>query len=247
MSSRMCPECGSNRVKKDGWRYPDEDCIQRFQCKKCGFRFSRKKQHSNTLLNKGKNSMYALPDKAMKNMLQVINLEAKKEMSNGLLGATEADIKGRLLQYSFWMQKQRYSAATIRLNQSCLRALLKRDAKLLDPESVKEVIAKEKAWGENRKRNIINAYNLFVKLNGLSWEKPKCHVTQKFPFIPKEEEIDALIAGCGKKTSTFLQLLKETTMRSGEAKRLIWTDLDFERNLVTLNDPEKRSNPGCGE
>ena len=68
-------------------------------------------------------------------------------------------------------------------------------------------------------------------------------MTQKFPFIPKEEEIDALIAGSGKKTSTFLQLLKETAMRSGEAKRLHWIDIDFERTLVTLNDPEKRSNP----
>jgi hypothetical protein len=39
------------------------------------------------------------------------------------------------------------------------------------------------------------------------------HIERKFPFIPKEEEIDALIAGSGKKTSTFLQLLKETAMR----------------------------------
>jgi len=32
-------------------------------------------------------------------------------------------------------------------------------------------------------------------------------------------------------------------MRSGEAKRIEWTDIDFERNLITLNQPEKGSNP----
>jgi len=32
-------------------------------------------------------------------------------------------------------------------------------------------------------------------------------------------------------------------MRSGEAKRLHWTDVDFERRMITLNNPEKGSNP----
>ena len=32
-------------------------------------------------------------------------------------------------------------------------------------------------------------------------------------------------------------------MRSGEAKRIRWTDLDSERRIITLNEPEKGSNP----
>ncbi len=32
-------------------------------------------------------------------------------------------------------------------------------------------------------------------------------------------------------------------MRAGEAVRLEWTDIDFERRIITLNRPEKRSNP----
>jgi integrase len=52
-----------------------------------------------------------------------------------------------------------------------------------------------------------------------------------------------LIAGAGKKLAAFLQLLKETAMRAGEAVRLEWTDTDFERRIITLNKPEKRSNP----
>jgi len=113
----------------------------------------------------------------------------------------------------------------------------------MDPESVKEVLAKEKSWSQNRRRNIINAYTLFLKVHRLQWEKPKCQVTQKIPFIPTEQELDALIAGCGKKTATFLQLLKETAMRCGKAKRVLWTDVNSEKRLITLNQPEKGSNP----
>jgi integrase len=32
-------------------------------------------------------------------------------------------------------------------------------------------------------------------------------------------------------------------MRNGEAKRLQWTDIDLEKHLIGLNDPEKGSNP----
>ena len=77
----------------------------------------------------------------------------------------------------------------------------------------------------------------------MSWTKPKCPITRKFPFIPSEQEIDALIAGSNKKHAAYHQLLKETAMRSGEAKRLQWTDIDKEKHVITLNDPEKGSNP----
>jgi integrase len=38
-------------------------------------------------------------------------------------------------------------------------------------------------------------------------------------------------------------LIKETAMRAGEAKSLEWKDIDFERNTITLNKPEKFGNP----
>jgi len=84
---------------------------------------------------------------------------------------------------------------------------------------------------------------MFVKFNKMSWEKPRCVVAEKFPFVPTEQEIDTLISASGKKLSTFLLLLKETAMRRGEAKRLEWINVDSERNTITLNEPEKHSNP----
>jgi len=82
-----------------------------------------------------------------------------------------------------------------------------------------------------------------LKMHGSNWDKPKYTVEQKIPFIPTEQEINALIAGAGKKLAAFLQLLKETAMRASEAVRLEWTDIDFERRIITLNKPEKRGNP----
>jgi hypothetical protein len=110
------------------------------------------------------------------------------------------------------MKKQGYAKETMRGYVSCLRTLWNRGANLYDPESVKEVMAKQK-WSANRRRNAINGYTLFLKMQGQTWEKPKCKVTRKIPFIPTEQELDTLIAGSGKKTATFLQLLKETAMR----------------------------------
>ena len=64
----------------------------------------------------------------------------------------------------------------------------------------------------------------------------------KIPFIPTETELDQLIADCSKKVSTFLQLLKETGMRSGEAFKLKWKDFDFVTKTVRVNNPEKHGN-----
>ncbi|MCJ7718419.1 tyrosine-type recombinase/integrase, partial [Candidatus Bathyarchaeota archaeon] len=152
------------------------------------------------------------------------------------------DIKGKLVQFAWWMEKQGYASGTIRSNSGALRALLTRNANLLDPESVKEALAREKNWSQNRRRNVINAYTLLLKTNGEHWEKPKCTITKKFPFIPTEAEIDALIAGSGRTNAALTQLLKETAMRPGEAKRIEWINIDSERCVISLNDPEKGSN-----
>ena len=152
-------------------------------------------------------------------------------------------VKGKIVELLIYMKRQGYAESTIRLNRIALKVLQERGANLLDPESVKEVIANQKVWSGNRKRNVINAYTLFLKIQGRKWEKPKVKVSARFPFIPTEKELDALISGSGKKNASFLQLLKETAMRSGEAKRLEWVDLDFEKNVITLNNPEKGSNP----
>src|SRR3990170_6304362 len=73
--------------------------------------------------------------------------------------------------------------------------------------------------------------------------RPKYKQCEKVPFIPHETEIDALIAGTDRKTSSLLRLLKETAMRLGEAWQLEWIHLDVQNHVVTCNNPEKNSRP----
>lgn len=242
-----CPQCGNSRLYKDGLRYlTDDSNVQRWLCRDCAHRFSEKPlqekrdwQINTPALIVSKRQVCELLTEDSKNLTEVTRQEqAQREGTQ-----PTADVKGNIVSFLFHLEKEGYAKDTIRGTAGALRALQQRGANLLDPESVKEVLAKEQKWSPNRRKNVINYYTLFLKYNKIVWEKPRCKIQQKIPFIPTETEIDALISGTGKKTATFLQTLKETAMRSGEAKRLQWTDVDFERHIVRLNDPEKGSNP----
>jgi len=58
-------------------------------------------------------------------------------------------------------------------------------------------------------------------------------VERKLPFIPTEVEINHLIASCGKRTPTFLQVLNDTRARTAEALKLRWIEID-EKDGVTI-------------
>lgn len=239
--SLSCPECGSTHIDKNGHRcITGEIDIQRYICQNCGYRFSEKPPNDYKESHTIRNRQLCVLQGATKKLTEATKIKIVAGRENH--SNTPQDVKGKIVELCFYMQKQGYSITTIRLNRTALNVLSTRGADLSNPESVKEVISKQK-WSEARKRNVINAYTLYLKIQGLHWEPPRYKVNRKFPFIPTEKEIDDLIAGCGKKCSTFLQLLKETAMRSGEAKRLEWTDIDFEKNIITLNLPEKGSNP----
>jgi len=147
-----------------------------------------------------------------------------------------------LVKHAWWMEKEGRKESTITLRNRLLATLIRRGANLLDPDSVKETIARFECQ-DGTKLQYVHAYNGFAKVNGIFWELPKYDQIEKIPFIPTETELDQLIAACGKKMATLLQLLKETAMRVGEALRLEWIDVDTERCIITFNQPEKRSKP----
>jgi integrase len=120
--------------------------------------------------------------------------------------------------------------------------LVRRGADLFNPESVKATIMFQQ-WSNSTKAQIIAAYKRFAVLNHISWTPPKCKIVRKLPYIPLEKDIDELIASCGKKLSTVLQLLKESGMRIGECLRLDWDDIDLEQRTIVINNPEKHGNP----
>jgi integrase len=166
-----------------------------------------------------------------------------KTVAGEIEGKAAQDVKGKIIEFLWYLKKNGYQPSTINVYNTWLQTLIKYGANLLDGESVKEVIANREKWNPNTKTNVILAYRLFAEFNGLKWNPPRHGYIQRgLPFIPLESEIDALISGSGKQTATILQLLKETGMRIGEAARLKWTDIDFEKQTVTVNYPEKNSN-----
>jgi integrase/DNA-directed RNA polymerase subunit RPC12/RpoP len=258
MESVECPSCKGKRIWKDGLRYNEVGSIQRYVCRDCGFRFSEKRSSSK--------HVGRIPTKAFFNSSSLtsncqVSDESKRRACVSLAvgeknlaevetrtekraaGATglSNEIKGKLVEYAWWMKKEGYSEATIKARTMLLTILAKRGANLLDPESVKEAIAKQE-WSEGSKLHTVKAYDLFAFINNITWNPPNYKQNQKLPFIPLESELDQLIASCGKKTAALLQLLKETGMRVGEAWRLKWTNIDAEHNTITLNEPEKNSN-----
>jgi len=251
-SSPKYPECGSDRVWKDGLRQTSTGRqVQRYICRNCGFRFSFNgsdiSKHAQKIHRQFLKSSQAIPyyrqicaaqQKGAKNLAEVESQTEKQAA-----GATEqtADIKGKIIEFAWWMKKQGYSDATIEGRARVLKVLMKRGANVLDPESVKDIIARQR-WSEGRKANAIKAYTNFLKMIGGTWQPPICRDVRKIPFIPLEREIDDLIASCNQHIAAFLRIGKETGARAGEIYSLRWSDIDFERQTIRIT-AEKNSNP----
>ncbi|MGB9925947.1 MAG: tyrosine-type recombinase/integrase [Candidatus Bathyarchaeales archaeon] len=151
------------------------------------------------------------------------------------------NVPEKVVNYMLWLKKQGYAESTI-FNRVKIIKYLAKHANIDDTEAIKELIAKKDSWSLGRKEIIVECYSNYLICVGGTWNPPKYRAIEKLPFIPTESEIDYLIAACGNKTGTFLQLLKETGARCGEAWQLEWTDIDTEHNTVRIT-PEKHSNP----
>jgi integrase len=137
------------------------------------------------------------------------------------------------------MRKTDYRNSTV---QTCVRALkaLARRTNLLDPESVKSYLANAKL-SENRKTKLLEDVSRSYAYLKIPFTRPRYKRIEMLPFIPLENEIDQLIAGATQKSTAFLQCIKETAARPGEAWSIKWTDIDAQRSCITIR-PEKNSN-----
>jgi integrase len=167
-------------------------------------------------------------------------VEKEEKEKSGQAGAAEAS--GKIVEFLWWLKKQGYAESTIKSRVKLLKRLVKLGANLFDPDSVKEVIAKQDTWNPGRKELAVEAYSSFLTMLGGAWNPPRYKRIPKLPFIPLESEIDQLIACFGSKMAALLQLLKETGIRLGEAVRIKWQDIDFQSGVIRIT-PEKGSNP----
>jgi integrase len=139
------------------------------------------------------------------------------------------------------MTRKEYSKTTIKLREVHLNRLVRLNADLDNPESVETVLALSN-WGKAYKRIIVGCYKAYCKWREIFWEAPRIHVPQKIEKLPTEEDVKILIAGLGKRTATLCQVLYETGCRIGEGCKLRWNDVDWKRQRININAPEKRGN-----
>ena len=143
--------------------------------------------------------------------------------------------KGLITQFYAYMEKEGYPHESEYPGR--IKTLVRRGADLLDPESVKAVVGKQKIKNGS-KLQYIAAYALFAKMLKLTWSPPRYKQEECLPFIPDEKELDCLISGCiSKRMGAYLQTLKETFADPGEARKLRWIDVNG--NVITINRPVK--------
>jgi len=244
--SLSCPRCRSSRLWRAGVRHSAfGDQIQRWFCRDCRFRFSDPED-----VQKAWSAIERFERQSLKSGSNIVsnsqicvtetkNLAAEQQKTEVLRRNDLSTAKGKIVEYEFWMMKQGYAKTTIEARGRIMNRLVRLGANLYDPEQIKEIIAKQ-PWSEGRKEVVTETYSNYLAMAGGKWNPPKYHRIEKIPFIPTEQEIDQLIAGCGEKTTALLQALKETGMRVGEAWKLKWTDIDYVNATISIT-PEKGS------
>jgi len=238
------PQCGSRRIYRDGMRYiASSRSVQRWLCRDCGYRFSEKKplqENQDWQINSADTNVS--PSQVCELLQESKNLTETARQETAQRESTEpSKLSALILDYAWQAKKRGLAEITIKQRVYKLKLLIKRGADLTNGDSVLTVLATNN-WTQQNKRVFIVAYRSFAKTFKIEWEPPKTIVQRKLPYIPTEEEINQLIAGCGKKTATFLQVLKDTAARSAEAAKLKWIDIDEKTCTIRINNPIKGSN-----
>ena len=247
-----CPECTSQKVWKDGLRYIGGHAIQRFLCRKCGFRFSagsRFEAGSNPAgfsylepNRHGLNRRSGLSNRQIcvsqtKGAKNLADMQGKTRIERPQREGTLSQQK--IIDYIWFMKKNGRAESTILSRVKLIKRLAKLGADLYDPEDVKRVIASQE-WTAGRKALACDAYATFLALIGGSWQRPMYKPVEKEPFIPQPSEVKQLIAGCSSRMACFLQVMFETAMRPGEVWTMVWKDYD-EPTRTLKATPEKGS------
>jgi len=159
----------------------------------------------------------------------LVKVETRTETA---LRESTQDVKGQIISFAWHLKKLGRSEATIKTYTKYVQNIGKY-GNLNDPESIKLAIATH-FKDRNTKRLACCAYDAFLKYLGISWEKPNYKTEHKRAFIPTDEEMHLAINTGRKRSVIFSMFLYETGARANEAQRLEWTDLDQERNKVTI-------------
>ena len=160
MSSLTCPQCGSNLLFKDGlYTRKNGEEVQKWRCRECGRKFVEKSLGlpPQENLRRRINSPTCIVNGSQLCALEVEKLVPHTETKTVAGEILQQDVKGKIVDFSFWMLKEGYSKSTIKTRTKILMRLIRLGANIFNPESVKETIAKH-PWSSARKCIAIDAY-----------------------------------------------------------------------------------------
>jgi len=243
-----CPECGSSKTWRDGWRYSGTASVQRFLCRTCGFRFSDP-IYKGAIVSSASDIRIRNASKTLKSERGIVvnrqicvsetkNLRPpiKKHVGAGVLtDETKAVIK----VFEGWMQKEGYKPNRYGAN---LKTLVYLGADLMNPEDVKAKIGAHKVR-DGMKMLLCYAYEAFLKMNNMTWNRPTYKQDEIIPFVAETGELEQLIAAShSKRMAAYLQTLKETFTDPSEAIPIEW-DIDINGKYITIRHPVKGHRP----
>lgn len=152
---------------------------------------------------------------------------------------TTLPAENQIVSCAWQLQKDGFAPETVTTTIDKLKRLSK-FCNINEPEQVKEAIAKMNVSNTTKLHTAL-VYERYLKFISKTWQRPKYKIDTKEPFIPTQQELEALISAGRHKTATALQTLYETGCRIGELVEIKWIDLDIQRKTLTINHAEKHS------
>jgi integrase len=250
-SAIQCPECGSRSVK-DG--LSDDKQKQRYICKTCERRFTppyveAKNINAEKLSTVNSQLCAKIEAKKLDSATETktaVAVGEKQKQKFPFAVIRNLDLipeksRGLLIQYMAYLEREGF-AGEIQY-PTTLSHLVKDGADLLDPESVKTVIAQQKKkngepWSNSMKMLSVYAYDAFCKMKNITWNRPTYHQNEATIAYHDEKLLDLLVNAAGsRKMATFLSCLKETFADPSEIIEAEWIDL--KENVLSINHPCK--------
>jgi len=142
----------------------------------------------------------------------------------------QTPISERIVNLLLQLQRDGLAETTLKPMGRRLRSL-SRFVDLDKPEEVKQFIA-DQNWSASYKSNMVHAYGHYIKFCGLSWVRPNYKRTERIRKVPREEQINKIIAHASSKYVLAFSVLRDTGLRPVEYTWLRVKDIDLETGLL---------------
>ena len=153
---------------------------------------------------------------------------------------TRSAYRDKIINLLWELKKKGLSNYTIK-NYSKSLYKLAQNCNLDSPETVRTFLANLDST-HGYKKQLVFAYESYVKMYGLTWNRPKYIPRRKMPKIPQEAKIDCIIAHASPKLRTAIAISKDTGLRPIELMNLKLRDVDLQKRPV-YPETAKHGNP----